>query len=391
VSALKSLLSLAAAHPWYQGCHGGDQLADWPILTKTDLYARLASVPREPGGRAGVYYSRSGGTTSGRSLYFPTDVAENHTQRQRLARRLGADGVLTPATMAMNICPIVRLYRTMEIVNELCECCGATVLPMSAGAGDEEIYEHAKHFAANALVGMPSRLIAFARYVQEKQLAWQVDTVLFGGEFLQPGKRRLLRDVFGVKRFSGVYGSAELGVVAWHPDLPAVPVYHFPRDILHVEIVAPDADGYGALVATNVVRRRFPLVRYNTGDVGRIVAEGPNTITVELRGRQGDSFLIGDNFYTLADFTDLLQEVAEFQIQLRFEESLRKDVIRFCLHARNGAATDAKRQELTQRIHDRLNDHEAMFATEVTFVGPEGLIRSRDNLKTPVIVDRRGR
>jgi phenylacetate-CoA ligase len=391
MSALRELLEIAARHRWYQAANGGNRLADWPILTKTDLYARLASARQEPGGRAGVYYSRSGGTTTGQPLYFPTDVAENHEQRQRLARRLAADGVLSPETVAVNICPIVRMYRAMEIFNEFCECCGATVLPMAAIAGDEEIYEQAMLFAANTLIGMPSRLVAFARHVQEKRLTWQVDGVVFGGEFLQPGKRRFLREVLGVKRFSGVYGSAELGVVAWHPDLPAVPVYHFPRDVLHVEIVAPDADGYGALVATNLVRRRFPIVRYNTGDVGRVVAEGAETVSVELRGRQSDSFLIGDNYHTLADFADLFQELAEFQIQIRFDETLRKDVIRFCLNAGDRVVPEAERRALTGRIQDRLEGHEVMYHTEVAFVGPDGLIRSRDNLKTPAIVDRRGR
>jgi len=391
MSALTTLLEAAAAHPWYRANNGGGRLADWPLLTKADLYARLAAVRQEPSQRGGIYYSRSGGTTTGTPLYFPTDVAENHEQRQRLASRLAADGVLSPETIAVNVCPIVRMYRAMEIFNEYCEHCGATVLPMAAIAGDEEIYEQAMLFGANTLIGMPSRLVAFGRYVQEKQLTWNVDTVAFGGEFLQPGKRRFLRDVFGVKRFSGVYGSAELGVVAWHPDLPEVPVYHFPRDILHVEIVAPDGDGYGALVATNLVRRRFPIVRYNTGDVGRIVAEGPETVSVELRGRQSDSFLIGDNYHSLADFADLLQEVAEYQIQMRFDESLRKDVIRFCLNVGDRVGSSAERQALTEAIRARLDGHETMYCTEVAFVGPEGLIRSRDNLKTPAIVDRRGR
>jgi phenylacetate-CoA ligase len=262
---------------------------------------------------------------------------------------------------------------------------------MAAIAGDEEVYEQAVLFGANALLGMPSRLVAFGRYVQEKRLSCPFDTVLFGGEFLQPGKRRFLREVFGVKRFSGVYGSAELGVVAWHPDLPEVPVYHFPKDILHVEIVDPDADGFGALVATNLVRCRFPIVRYDTGDVGRVVAAGPDTVSIELRGRQSDSFLIGDNYHTVADFADLFQEFAEFQIQIRFDEALRKDVIRFCLDPGERTVTEAERLALTGQIHDRLQSHEAMYGTEVAFVGPQDMIRSRDNLKTPAIVDRRGR
>jgi phenylacetate-CoA ligase len=391
MSTLSSLLGGAARHPWYQGNNGGGRLADWPILTKTDLYSRIAAVRQDPAWRAGVYYSRSGGTTSTRPLYFPTDVAENHEQRQRLARRLGGDGVLTPRTVAVNICPIVGMYRAMEIFNEFCECCGATVLPLAALTADADVYEQAMHFAANTLIGMPSRLVAFGRYVQEQRLTWRVDGVVFAGEFLQPGKRRFLREVFGVNRFSGVYGSAELGAVAWHPDLPEVPVYHFPRDILHVEIVAPDADGYGALVATNLVRRRFPIVRYNTGDVGRIVAEGAEAVSVELRGRQSDSFLIGDNYHTLADFADVFQEFVEFQIQIRFDEAQRKDVIRFCLHAGDRPVSEARRRALTERIHEELQDHEVMYGTEVAFVGPEGLIRSGDGLKTPAIVDRRGR
>jgi phenylacetate-CoA ligase len=391
MSALQELLGIAAHHPWYHDRERGVRLTDWPLLTKADLYARLASVRQQPGGRGGIYYSRSGGTTTGQPLYFPTDVAENHEQRRRLARRLVADGVLTPQTVAVNICPIVRMYRAMEIFNEFCECCGATVLPMAAIAGDAEIYEQAMLFAANTLLGMPSRMVAFGRYVQEHQLHWRVDRVVFGGEFLQPGKRRFLHDVFGVRHFSGVYGSAELGVVAWHPDLPEVPVYHFPKDILHVEILAPDADGYGTLVATNLVRRRFPIVRYHTGDMGRIVGEGPDTISVELRGRQSDSFLMGDNYHSLADFADLFQDLAEYQIQIHFDERQRKDVIRFCLNAGTRLATEGERRQLAQRICERLDGHELMYHTEVAFVGPEGLLRSRDNLKTPAIVDRRGR
>jgi phenylacetate-CoA ligase len=262
---------------------------------------------------------------------------------------------------------------------------------MAAIAGDEEIYEQAMFFSANTLIGMPSRLVAFGRYVQEHQLTWQVDTVAFGGELLQPGKRRFLREVFGVKRFSGVYGSAELGIVAWHPNLPAVPVYHFPRDILHVEIVDPDPDGYGALVATNLLRRRFPIVRYNTGDVGRIVVEGPETVSVELRGRQSDSFLIGDNYHMITDFADLFQDLAEFQVQIRFDETLRQDVIRFCLSLGDRVVPAAEQRVLSGRIRDRLDGHDAMYRTEVEFVGPDDLVRSRDTQKTPAIVDRRGR
>jgi phenylacetate-CoA ligase len=389
MSALSELLEVAARHRWYQAANGGNRLAGWPVLTKPELNRRLVTVRRESDGKGGVYYSRSGGTTSGQPVYVPADIAENHEQRRRLARRLAADGVLSPRTVALNVAPMVRMYRTLEIFSELCECCGATVLPMAAIADDREIQEHAALFAANTLLGMPSRLLAFARSVRENRWSCPVDTVIFGGEPLQAGKRRFLREVLGVKRFSGIYGSAELGVVAWQQS--EAPVYQFPRDIVHLEIVGPDADGFGSLVATNLVRQRFPLVRYQTGDVGRVVAEGPETVSIELRGRQNDSFLIGDDFLVLADFADLFQDFAEFQIQLRFDEGLHKDVIRFCLNAGNRQPNPQEHSVLTARINDGLDNREALYATEVTFVGPEGLIRSRETLKTPAVVDLRGR
>lgn len=399
MSALKELLAVASRHPWYQTSNGGARLADWPILTKPELNARLASFRREPGAQGGIYYSRSGGTTSGQPVYVPADIAENHDQRQRLARRLAADGVLSRQTVALNVSPMVRMYRTLEIFNEFCECCGATVLPMADVASDGEIYESATLFGANTLMGLPSRLLAFVRHVQENRLSLQVDSVIFGGEPLHVGKRRFVSEVLGVKRFSGIYGSAELGIVAWQPELSAAPVYHFPKEIVHMEIVAPGADGFGSMVATNLVRRRFPLVRYQTGDVGRIVAEGAETVSIELRGRQNDSFLIGDDFHCLADFADLFQDFAEFQIQLRFDEGLHKDVIRFCLNTgdclpipeKQSVLPGAHANRLAKVIKDRLKNREGMYATEVAFVGPDGLIRSRDIHKTPAIVDLRGR
>jgi phenylacetate-CoA ligase len=391
MSALRELLDSAAHHPWYQGSNGGPCLADWPILTKSELNRRLATLRREPDGLGGIYFSRSGGTTGGKPVYVPADIAENHEQRRRLARWLAIDNIFTPRTVALNIAPMVRMYRTLEIFDEFCERCGSTVLPMAAIAEDAEIFELATLFGANTLLGMPSRLLAFARSVQDNHWSCPIEAVVFGGEPLQLGKRRFLSDVLGTKRFSGIYGSAELGTVAWQPDASGQPVYRFPKDILHIEIVEPDADGFGALVATNLIRRRFPLVRYQTGDVGRVVAEHDETVGIELRGRQKDSFLIGDDFHVLADFADLLQGFEEFQIQLGFDERLHKDVIRFCLNAGNLQPNPQERSNLIERINDRLGNREGLYITKIAFVGAEGLVRTRETHKTPAIVDFRGR
>lgn len=391
MSDIPRVLLAAADHPWYRNEARGCRLDQWPILRKSELYERIARASRDRSNARGVYYSRSGGTNSGAPRFFPADVAENHRQRKLLARHLLTDRVFTPETIAMNVLPIVRMYRAMEIFTELCERCGGTSLPMAAVAGDAEILETAAALSANTLVGMPSRLIALARFAGEAKATWRAESVVFGGEFLQPGKRRLLAEALGARRFTGVYGSAELGVFAWHADIPEIPTYHFPRDIVHVEIARPDAEGYGAIVVTNVVRERFPLIRYETGDVGRLVAATGDRVTIELRGRDAETFLIGDNYHALRDFADVFDRFIEHQIQIRFDEALRQDVIRFLLVPRPGDAGDALERWAADRIQDILECHPLMYRTEVTLVPSERLVRTPAAAKTPALIDYRGR
>src|SRR5207248_3014340 len=153
----------------------------------------------------------SGGTTGGRPLYFPTEVGENKAQRRLLARRLRAAGMLGDTTVALNLFPGTRMYRALEIFNDYCELCGATVLPAGAQATDEEAWATADQFGATLILGMPSRLLAFARWLTDRGRVLPVESVLFAGELLHPRKRLLLGRAFGVRRFGGVYGSAEMG------------------------------------------------------------------------------------------------------------------------------------------------------------------------------------
>lgn len=385
---LEALLRVAAKHPWYCQLKTGTKIEDWPLLEKKALYEKLAATHLESKG--GIYYSRSGGTSSTRPFFFPTGVKENHLQRAKFAKNLSKAGILSSESIALNIFPIIRMYRSMEIFNEFSERCGATVLPMAALASDQELYELAQQFGANTLMGMPSRLIAFARYLQENKLTCKFPRVIFGGEFMQTGKKKLLEDVLGVEVFSGIYGSAELGIVGWNADVKDAPTYTFSKAILHVEILNPDKDGFGAIVATNKLRKQFPIIRYNTGDVGKIIKTEEQGSLIELKGRQGDSFLIGDNYHSVSDFSDIFKEFVEFQIRIYFDEKLNKDTIQFFL-VPSTAITDAKKKWAIDQIHETLQGHEVMYRTMVGFVGSEQLKKLPGNSKTPAVIDERGR
>jgi phenylacetate-CoA ligase len=237
---------------------------------------------------------------------------------------------------------------------------------------------------------MPSRLLAFARWLAERGRTLAPESVLFAGELLHPRKRLLLERVLGVRRFGGVYGSAEMGAVAYQADVGEPPVYRFPRELMHVEIGRPDADGFGRLIATNLVRTRHPLLRYNTGDVGRLVGGTADEVLVELRGRDGDSFAVGPEYFHLREFAPVLDGFAQAQVVIAFDDGARKDRLTFRLVA-DGPVPAERRREVTAALRRLLDADDRAYLTEVAFVPPEALLRHPGTLKVPSVVDLRER
>jgi phenylacetate-CoA ligase len=388
---LQQIFEAARSHPFYgEALRGVARFEDCPVLEKPALYEAVRRALEDPAFRRGTYFSPSGGTTSGRPLYFPTDIRENKRQRRLLARRLKVAGLLGDTTIALNLFPGTRMYRALEIFNDYCELCGATVLPVGAQAPDEEAWAAAEQFGATLVLGMPSRLLAFARWLTERGRTLRVESVLFAGELLHPRKRRLLERAFGVSRFGGVYGSAEMGVVAYQPDVGEPPVYRFPRELIHVEVGEPDGDGFGRLIVTNLVRTRHPLLRYNTGDVGRLVTETADEVCVELRGRESDSFAVGPEYFHLREFAAVLDRFAQSQVVIAFDGAARRDRVTFRLVADEPVPPE-RQQDVTASLRRLLGADDRAYLTEVAFVPPEALLRHPRTLKVPTVVDLRER
>jgi phenylacetate-CoA ligase len=361
----RDILQPTVTHAHSARIEGTKLLAEWPVLHKSALHAALLALqeqlPRNGDYWRGLYWSPSGGSSDKHGLptFFPTDKKENHEMRRILAERMagvhtdgctdGADysacGVIPPSTIALNLFSSSGMYRALEIFEEFCDCAGATSLPVSFECEDQKAMQLAARFGANTLCGAPPRLMQFAMAVQQQMMMQegneesvslpplQIDRILWGAEPLQASKKQLLRDVLGVRHFTSVYGSAETGVWAFQPDWLEDGKFVYFADMVYVEILpittstvsgsdnhthnrsdgSDDAttanisdsssDETGAITVTNLLRQRFPLVRYRTGDVGKLQKRryaGRAWDVLVLEGREHRSFMIGSNYFTLA-------------------------------------------------------------------------------------------
>ena len=190
--------------------------------------------------------------------------------------------------------------------------------------------------------------------------------------------------IFGTRQINSLYGSAETGIWAWC-DYSRSPSLFRVIDGLVVEVHMPDADGYGSLLVSNLFRKRFPIFRYNTGDIGKWV-EIDGIPYLELKGRESRSFMFNECNYEPDDFNIVLADVERFQIQIMPYEG--HTILKFLL------ITDLSNMVKAQYIELKLKQLYEIFGYEVknlaVLAGSDVQLYINDITgKTPVIVDYR--
>lgn len=363
--------------------HAYKDYHDAPLMGKKELINELNHNFDLHQQTEGVYLVRSGGSTQ-KPLVFPVDIVENLEQRAVLATALKQAGIFEPTTIALNMFGYMDMYRTAAIMDDLLERCSATTLVASAGLPYEDAYGMAQNFKPNLLLGTPSKLFLFAQYLKNHQLGLSITNLLFGGEFLPPSHIKSFEQVFGTRQIYSLYGSAETGIWAWC-DYSRSPSLFRGIDGLVVEVNEPDADGYGTLLVSNLFRKRFPIFRYNTGDIGKWI-EVDGQLYLELKGREQKSFMFNECNYELDDFNTVFAGVERFQIQIIPNEG--HAVIKFMLvtdlaDGDKASFTELKMQQLYEVFGYKVKNLEVIAGMELN------LYTNATTGKTPLLIDHR--
>jgi phenylacetate-CoA ligase len=182
---------------------------------------------------------------------------------------------------------------------------GATVVPVSGGFTTRQAMLLAD-LKADVLVATPSYALVIAQAIRDAgadPAALELKLGLFGGE---PWGERLRSDIEGALGLRAVsfYGLSEMcgpGVAA--ECLAVRDGLHVQEDHFLVEVVDP-RDGRplppgseGELVFTTLTKEALPLIRYRTGDIGRLALDpcacGRTSSRLRgLRGRHDDMLIV---------------------------------------------------------------------------------------------------
>jgi phenylacetate-CoA ligase len=277
-------------------------LAELPFTTKADLRAQypfgLFAVPREQLVRV---HASSGSHGKPTVVGYTRADLENWTEL--MARCMTMAGV-RPG-MTIHNANGYGLFTGGLAFHQGGERIGATVVPVSGGFTARQAMLLGD-LSADVLVSTPSYALVIAQAILDAgtdptSLALEVG--LFGGEPWGDRMRFEIERVLGLTAVS-FYGLSEMcgpGVAA--ECRVARAGLHVQEDHFLVEVINP-RDGRpvqpgaeGELVFTTLTKEALPLIRYRTGDIGRVIVEpctcGRSTVRLTgLRGRHDDMLIV---------------------------------------------------------------------------------------------------
>ena len=121
---------------------------------------------------------------------------------------------------------------------------------------------------AKFIYGYSSSIFLIAKFAKAKniKILSSIQAIYTTSEMLYENQRNLIEEVFGVSVFDS-YGCPESGIISF--ECHEHNGYHLNQESAYTEVVSTDSEGLGKIISTPLMNYAMPLIRYQTGDVGK--------------------------------------------------------------------------------------------------------------------------
>lgn len=383
----------AGVHP--QDLHSLADLASFPFTVKQDLRANypfgMFAVPRDRVARIHA----SSGTTGQPTVVGYTD-SDLRNWAAVVARSLRAGG-LQPGDLLHNAYGY-GLFTGGLGIHLGADALGLTTVPISGGMTARQV-RLIEDFKPKGITVTPSYALSVLDEFKVQGLdprASSLQVGIFGAEPWTNAMRREIEDAFDMHAVD-IYGLSEVigpgvsmecvetkdGLHIWED--------HFFPEIINPETGQPAADGeMGELVFTSLTKEAFPIIRYRTRDLTRLL---PGTARMMRRmekvtGRSDDMIILrGVNVFPTQIEECLIATpglAPHFQIELTKPD--RMDEMHILCEAAIGQSDPAARSHAETLLVDRIKQSVGI-SVSVTVGEPESVARSQG--KAVRIIDKR--
>ncbi|GBD44849.1 Phenylacetate-coenzyme A ligase [bacterium HR40] len=370
-------------------------LAQFPFTTKEDLRRNypfgMFAVPREQV----VRIHASSGTTGKPTVvgYTRNDL---DTWAEVVARSIRAAGG-RPGDI-IHVCYGYGLFTGGLGLHYGAERLGMTVVPMSGGMTERQV-QLIRDFCPQVIAVTPSYMLAIGDEFERQGIDPRTSSLeigIFGAEPWTEAMRREIEERFDMQALD-IYGLSEvIGPGVAQECIETKDGLHVWEDHFYPEIIDP-ATGevlpegeLGELVFTSLTKEAFPVIRYRTRDLTRLLPGTARSMRrmQKITGRTDDMLIIrGVNLFP-SQIEELLSEDPRLSMHYLLEVRRKNhlDDLTVLVEARPDAADEASRaaaaRELAHHIKGRIG-----LTANVQVVEPGRIERSLGKAKR--IVDLR--
>ena len=389
----KTAFDAAGAHP--DDLKDLADLAKFPFTVKQDLRDNypfgMFAVPRSDLARI---HASSG--TTGQPTVVGYTKGDLEIWGEVVARSLRASG-LRPGDMLHNAYGY-GLFTGGLGIHLGADALGLSTVPISGGMTQRQV-RLIEDFKPNGITVTPSYCLSILdEYAAEgiDPRDSSLDVGIFGAEPWTNAMRREIEEAFDMHAVD-IYGLSEvMGPGVANECVETKDGLHIWEDHFYPEVIDPETgqpveDGeMGELVFTSLTKEAFPIIRYRTRDLTRLLPGTARTMRrmEKVTGRSDDMMILrGVNVFP-SQIEEQLMKVADlaphFQVELTKPD--RMDVMTVIAEAtegsREGAARDAAAKRLKQLVKDSIG-----VSIEVDVREPGGAPRSQG--KAVRVVDKR--
>ncbi len=385
----------ADVHP--DDLHSLEDLRKFPFTVKQDLRDNypfgMFAVPREQIARV---HASSG--TTGQPTVVGYTKRDLDTWAGVVARCLRASG-LRPGDVLHNAYGY-GLFTGGLGIHAGAEKLGLTVVPVSGGMTPRQV-RLIEDFQARGITVTPSYMLSILDEYRVQGFDPRespLEVGVFGAEPWTNAMRKEVEDAFDMHAVD-IYGLSEVigpgvanecvetkdGLHVWED--------HFYPEIVNPETGAPVADGQlGELVFTSLTKEAFPIIRYRTRDLTRLLPGTARTMRrmEKITGRSDDMIILrGVNVFPTQIEEQLLTVptlAPHFQIELTRKGRMDHMIVH--VEATTGAASEHAREASARQLASRIKSVVGITA-EIRAAEPGKVARSQG--KAVRVIDNRPR
>jgi len=270
---LRAMVDFARTNTVYYGDRYANlpndwQIGDLPILSKTDVTARLPDLLARDHDPRTTPIGHTGGST-GKPLAFYYNAAKHELMRAGMMRSYMLSG-WRPGQKILNFWGARQDTVAGGVFGgeRIGDFIAAEKTLPAHEVSENNLQEWARciqRYRPALLQGYASILAALARFVIDQQM--RMPTSLIGvystAEMLDDTQRHLMEEAFGCTVFNQ-YGSREIPNIACECSHGHIHVF---TDMVWLESIN------GSLLVTSLTNRLMPMIRYENGDSGELLDE----------------------------------------------------------------------------------------------------------------------